>query len=203
MPDPAPSARPRTRWRTGLAAAVALVVAALAAAVVGHLLRGGGVERPVVPLSTATTAPVASGDVLYVHVLGAVHRPGLYALDAGDRVVDAIAAAGGTTDAADPAGVNLARFVSDGEQLLVPAVGEAPPDGAPGSASGPGSGDLVDLNTAEEATLDELPGIGPALADRIVAWRDEHGRFASVDDLLEVSGIGESVLERLRDLVRV
>ncbi len=133
--------------------------------------------------------------VVYVHVSGAVAKPGLYRLAEGARVVDVIAAAGGFADDADPAGVNLARLLSDGEQLHVAAAGESP---------APGSADVrVDLNSAEATDLEALPGIGPAIAGRIVAWREEHGRFTSVEDLLAVSGIGEKMLAGLRDRVRV
>jgi competence protein ComEA len=113
--------------------------------------------------------------------------------------VDAVAAAGGFTEVADAAGLNLARLVSDGEQIVVPAVGETPPGAVPGLA---GDG-RVNLNTADLAALDTLPGVGPATAAKIVAWREQHGRFASVEDLLDVSGIGEAKFEGLRDLVTV
>lgn len=136
-----------------------------------------------------------SATVVYVHVSGAVARPGLYRLAEGARVVDAIAAAGGFADDADPSAVNLARLVGDGEQLHV---------GAAGETVSPGAGDgRIDLNGADAAALEALPGIGPALAARIIAWREEHGRFTSVDDLLAVAGIGEKVLAALRDQVRV
>lgn len=156
--------------------------------------------------SGSPSASVAVGPAsVYVHVHGAVVAPGLYRLDVDARVVDAIAAAGGFTDSADRAGVNLARPVSDGEQLLVPEPGQVPPasvDPAPGPTTGDGQ-DAIDLNTADAAALDTLPRVGPALAERIIAWREENGRFTSVEDLLAVSGIGEKMLEALRDRVRV
>jgi competence protein ComEA len=138
----------------------------------------------------------AGGTPIFVHVLGEVARPGLYELREGDRVVDAVAAAGGMTDAADPAGVNLARLLSDGEQLAVPAVGEV-------VASAPGivADGRVDLNTADAAALDTLPRIGPAMAQRIIEWRESNGPISSVDDLLAVSGIGTKTVEALRPLV--
>ncbi|NLE71005.1 MAG: ComEA family DNA-binding protein, partial [Actinomycetales bacterium] len=118
---------------------------------------------------------------------------------------------GGATAEADLAGVNLARVVADGEQVVVPRPGEAAAaavtaagggttggTGGAGGAAGP-----LDLNAADAAALDTLPGIGPVLAERIVAWRAEHGRFTSVEELTEVSGIGPTLLARLRDLVRV
>lgn len=147
----------------------------------------------------ASDEGVVTGGELYVHVLGEVARPGLYVLEPDARVVDAIAAAGGTLDDADLQAVNLARPLSDGEQLIVPAVGAAP-EGGEGTPVGDG---LVDLNNADQAALETLPRIGPALAQRIIDWRETNGRFASVDDLLAVPGIGEKLLAGLRDLVRV
>ena len=115
----------------------------------------------------------------------------------GARAVDAVAAAGGFAEDADRAGVNLARLLVDAEQLVIPVLGAAE-DGASGTSSG-----LIDLNTADAALLSTLPRIGPALAERIVAWRQANGGFRSVDDLLAVSGIGSRTLEGLRALVTV
>ncbi|WP_149085528.1 MULTISPECIES: ComEA family DNA-binding protein [Microbacterium] len=196
--SPAPSPPPRRTLRLGLGAAVVLAIVALSTAVGLGLLQGQQSSVEAVPLAESTASVEPAPAELYVHVLGAVERPGLYVLHADSRVVDALAAAGGSTDAADLAGVNLARPVEDGEQILVPVVGAiSDPSAAP-----PGDG-TVDLNTADQAALEELPGIGPALAERIVAWREENGRFRTVDDLLAVPGIGEKVLEGLRDGVRV
>ncbi|WP_337026893.1 helix-hairpin-helix domain-containing protein, partial [Microbacterium sp. LB16] len=121
-------------------------------------------------------------------------------LDLDARLVDAVGAAGGTTDDADLTAINLARAVEDGEQILVPTVG-APTAASPGAAT-PGD-TRIDLNAADQAALETLPRIGPALAERIIAWREENGRFQSVDDLLAVPGIGEKLLEGMRDGVRV
>ena len=127
-------------------------------------------------------------------------HPGVVRLAQGSRVVDAIAAAGGATADAQVSALNLARVLVDGEQIAVPRPGEQPaPAGAAASAGGD---DLVDLNTADAAALDALPGIGPVLADRIVAHRED-GPFTTVDELADVAGIGPTLLERLRDLVRV
>lgn len=155
-----------------------------------------GSSQVIAPSTRATEVPTVA-DVIYVHILGQVMRPGLYELHDGDRAVDAVAAAGGFTQTADPGGLNLARLVSDGEQIVVPAVGEVP---AAGSASVPGK---VNLNTADAAALDTLPGVGPATAAKIIAWRQQNGRFSSVEDLLDVGGIGQSKFESLRDLVTV
>lgn len=144
---------------------------------------------------------------LVVDVVGEVNRPGIVRLPAGSRVVDAVQAAGGTTTDADVTVINQARLLVDGEQIRVPRPGEVvtSPAGTPG-ATGPvgapsGSGGLVSLNGADLATLDTLPGVGPVLAQRILDWRSTHGRFASVDELGEVPGIGDKLLERLRPLV--
>lgn len=154
------------------------------------------------------------GAELMVHVIGQVHEPGVVQLPTGSRVVDAVEAAGGLTDQADAGSVNLARAVLDGEQVWVGAPGEEPPEGVvpASSAAGPsgvsdGGGALeqvpTDLNSATQAELEELPGVGPVTAERILAWRTENGRFTDPSELLEVSGIGERTLEQLAPLVRV
>ena len=124
--------------------------------------------------------------------------PSRQSLTPSNGVADAIEAAGGAGVEADLSSVNLARIVTDGEQILVPRPGEVPPE----AASAPGSGS-VDLNAASPATLETLPGIGPVLAQRIADWRTDHGRFTSVDELTEVSGIGPALLDGVRDLVTV
>ena len=157
---------------------------------------------PPPPVSPTATAVV-------VHVAGQVATPGIVRLSPGARVVDAIEAAGGATTTADLASVNLARPVVDGEQVYVPQPGEVPPPqdsaspGGPGAGATGGPGATIDLNTADGSALDALPGVGPVLAERIIAWRSEHGRFTSVDELGEVSGIGEKLLSPIRDRVRV
>lgn len=149
-----------------------------------------------------------------VHVVGQVVSPGVVEVPTGSRVIDAIGVAGGLTAGADAAAVNLAREVVDGEQVYVPAPGEVPPTqpgtsaGAEGAAAGgeagtPATPGLVDVNTATVEDLDTLPGIGPALAARIIQWRTDNGAFSSVDQLADVSGIGPAVLGKIRDLVTV
>ncbi len=135
---------------------------------------------------------------IYVHVAGEVKSPGLYRLDFDARVIDAIAAAGGTLPEADLQAVNLARSINDGEQLIVPAFGEV----AAGT-SGAASDGKVNINTADSTTLQTLPRVGPALAERIIEWRESNGPFRGVDDLLAVSGIGEKMLAGLREKVTV
>lgn len=157
------------------------------------------------PFAAATapaTQPVTSAAVegaVVVHVAGAVQRSGVYRLADGDRVVDAVAAAGGMAANAEPDAINLAARVVDGQRVYVPRVGESVPQlDSSGSPSGP-----VDLNAATEEQLDDLPGVGPATAAAIVAHRESNGPFGSVDDLGEVRGIGPAKLDALRELVTV
>jgi competence protein ComEA len=161
---------------------------------------------------TASLAPAAVTDdrSVVVHVVGQVARPGIVRLPAGSRVVDAVTSAGGSTRSADTSRVNLARVVVDGEQIYVPTVGEPSGPAASGGVAGSGAGGgpaattgAVNLNTADESALDALPGVGPVLAQRILAWREQHGTFSSVDELTEVQGIGDKLLESLRPLVTV
>ncbi|AKT52748.1 hypothetical protein ADJ73_10260 [Arsenicicoccus sp. oral taxon 190] len=170
---------------------------------------------PGAPASGSAT-PAATTTGVVVDVGGQVRRRGVVRLGAGSRVVDALSAAGGPLPGADLAALNQARVLVDGELVFVPRPGEAPPAGAnqpasgtgatgvPGAAGGgpPGAGAPVDLNRATAEQLDALPGVGPAIAARILEWRAQHGRFSSVDELGEVQGIGPKMLERLRALVR-
>ncbi|MWC00102.1 ComEA family DNA-binding protein [Agromyces seonyuensis] len=199
-----PRARPARR--IGLGAAIVLVVLAVGVSAWWSATSSGGGAHGTVTVGVASDEPVAlaAEPPLLVHVLGAVARPGLVELAAGSRAVDAIAAAGGLAADADPAGVNLARPVTDGEQLRVPKVGEVvEASGAGGgAAAGGGAGDgLVHLNTADVAALDTLPRIGLALAQRIIDYREANGPFASVDQLGDVAGIGDAILSGLDGLV--
>jgi competence protein ComEA len=160
-------------------------------------------------------APADTGPIV-VSVSGKVARPGLLRLAPGSRVGDAVAAAGGAAPDADLTGLNLAARLSDGEQVVVgvptpatpPAAGAAPAGaagaagGASGGAGAPGGG-RVDLNTATLEQLDQLPGVGPVTARHILDWRTQNGRFATVDQLQDVSGIGDARFATLRDLVTV
>jgi competence protein ComEA len=140
---------------------------------------------------------------LAVHVAGHVRHPGLVRLPAGSRVNDAIRAAGGVTSGADLDAVNLARKLTDGEQVLIPGPGDPPPPLAPGATSAPGApAGPLDLNTATVEQLDTLPGVGEVTAGRIVAYRSAHP-FTTVDELLEVPGIGQRRFDQLKDLVTV
>ena len=184
----------RSRLRIALGAAVVLVLVGLGCAVLFSALAPTGSSSVVAP--SAVPSAVPSG--IFVHVLGEVSSPGLYELSEGDRAIDAVAAAGGFTAKADQAQLNLARFVTDGEQIVVPRVGASP--GVAAGTSVPGK---VNLNTADAATLETLPRIGPAMAERILAWRETNGRFAAVEDLMSVSGVGEKTFEGLKSLVTV
>lgn len=184
--------------------------------------RGGGES------GSGSAGGSAGSSSIVVYVSGAVKAPGVYTLAAGARVDDAVRAAGGLTERAESAGTNLAAQLSDGEHVHVAATGESAPSGAlgpsPGSdaaggkegagASGKGAGKKaaagqkagtakVNVNTAGAEELQTLPGVGPATAKAIIAWREENGRFRSVDDLLDVSGIGKATLAKFRDRVSV
>ncbi len=157
----------------------------------------------------AGSAATAPEQTLFVHVVGEVHDPGVYELAAGVRVSDAIDAAGGATEAAVLSAVNLARPLTDGEQLVVPDATVAA-SGASGTGAVNGADNvagtvpgLVNLNTADLASLETLPGVGPALARRIIDWRGANGRFSSAEQLLDVSGIGQKTFEQLRAKVTV
>jgi competence protein ComEA len=188
----------RARLRTRTGAVVVLVLVALGCAVLVSAVTRGAPAAEVARLEPEASATAFDGAAIFVHVLGAVEHPGLYELREGDRAVDAVAAAGGFLDTADQTQLNLARFVVDGEQISVPVIGEAPVS-APGlTAQG-----LVNINTADTATLETLPRVGPAMAARIIAWRESNGRYTTVEDLMNVSGIGDRTFEGLKDLVTV
>lgn len=135
--------------------------------------------------------------VIYVHVVGEVISPGIYQLDSGSRLMDAVFAAGGLTKLADDASVNLARELTDGEQIVIFKVGEAPQ--IISSANSPGA--LISLNRASAIELEALPGVGPALAGRIIDWRTANGGFKKKEDLLSISGIGDKLFAGLKDQV--
>lgn len=135
---------------------------------------------------------------LLVDVQGEVERPGVVVLSSGSRVIDAIAAAGGFTEDAVTESMNLAREVHDGEQLIVPSEGEESAVDSGVSADG-----LININRASAEELQQLPRVGPATAATIIAYREEHGPFTSVDQLQDVSGIGPAIMEQLRPLITV
>jgi competence protein ComEA len=207
-PEEPSTPAPRRSWdrfgrvdpgrRGVLALGAVAAMAALVAVLVLVRARPHEVVPPAVlsPGTAIGASPSAAAGELVVAVAGKVRRPGLVRLPPGSRVDDAVRAAGGLLPGASYGLLNLARHLVDGEQVLV---------GIAGAAAGPAgaAGGLLDLNTATAQDLDGLPGIGPVLAERIVAWRTEHGRFGSVDQLREVGGIGESKYAQLKSKVTV
>ncbi|MEQ8716957.1 MAG: helix-hairpin-helix domain-containing protein [Acidimicrobiales bacterium] len=187
-----------------------VVIAAVVVAVGGVVWLATASDAPPARLDTADVpratvlpdpTPGGEADVVVVHVAGAVVAPGVYHVQAGARVADVVAAAGGPTVDGETDRLNLAAPVADGERVYVPRVGEeiVAPVGGSGAAAGGGP---VDLNTADSLALQGLPGVGPTIAAAIIARREE-ARFASVEDLLDVAGIGPTRLDALRDLVTV
>ncbi|MGV8969143.1 MAG: ComEA family DNA-binding protein [Microbacteriaceae bacterium] len=218
MPQLAELAPRRTRVRVGIGAAVVLFLIAAAAAVLFSALTptgfnsevinefGGGVDPDTGNvISNGPDASSGSNNVttIFVHILGAVEVPGLYELRDGARAVDAVAAAGGFDEKADHTQLNLARFVTDGEQIVVPEIGQVPISGAAMGGVGAVVPGKVNINTADAATLETLPRIGPSMSSRIISWRESNGRFTTIDDLMSVTGIGDKTFEGLRDLVTV
>lgn len=214
--------------RTPVLAGVLLTLAVLGGIVAFSLFRGGSLPANAAGSETANTqlaaaappmaqspetTPETTGVELWVHVLGEVERPGVYQLAEGERVFDALEAAGGAAAGAALEAINLARALTDGEQLRIPDAAEAAawadaetPDTEPSipQPAGPSPGsETVNLNTATLAELQTLPRVGPALAERILAFVTDTGGFATVEELILVSGIGERTLEGLRELVRV
>lgn len=162
------------------------------------------VEAALPRASVPTTVTSTTATSVVVQAAGAVARPGVYRLPAGARVADLLEMAGVLPEA-EPQALALAALLVDGQRVWVPKVGEEPALGTvPGAVAAAGAAPLpVDLNTADAALLDTLPGVGPALAAAILQYRDQMGRFTTVDDLLDVPGIGPATLERVRPLVRV
>jgi competence protein ComEA len=198
-------------------AAVLLLVIAVALRLHAHGSGGGAsvsLEEPARAAPASGAAPAAGGAAspagreLYVDVAGAVRRPGLYRLPAGSRVAAAVERAGGLSRRADRTGVNLAAQLADGQQVIVPGRGTVGAGGAAASgASGPAGagargGGTISLSTASEAQLETIDGIGPALAGRIIEYRDSHGGFHSLDELKQVSGIGDKRFETLQKALR-
>lgn len=211
--------RDRLPLSAGHVAAVAVVAVVGLVVTCWWLVRSGGhevaapltVSTPRAALATpdapATGADAAPGSItrpakIVVDVVGKVRRPGIAVLRSGDRVVDAIRAAGGVRPGAGVGSLNLARPLTDGEQIVVGApVGPGPPANAPVSGA-PVTG-LVNLNTADETELESLPEVGPVTAQAILAWRSQHGSFSSVDQLLDVDGIGDATLAKLTPYVTI
>lgn len=174
----------------------ALLIAVVAGVVIGRPAEIPDVEIAFDPGVDSTIGQLGR---VTVHVSGAVVSAGLVEVPESARVADAIAAAGGVTALADLGSINLAEMVSDGRQVVVPAVGS----NSTGSQTSDAGGSMVRINSADASVLEGLPGVGPVLAEKIVAHRDEFGPFTAVEDLLDVPGIGERKLASFRDLVAV
>jgi competence protein ComEA len=201
--------------RTQPVAAPEMVREAAAYGAGGEGEAAGADARTGAPEATATATDPAGAEIV-VDVGGKVRKPGVHRLPAGSRVVDALRAAGGVRPGAKTEGLNRARFLVDGEQVIVGAPAQAAvtgaggtvqgspagPGGPAGTATGPAAAAPVSLNTATAEQLDTLPGVGPVLAQHIIDYRTRNGGFRSVDELREVNGIGERRFADLRDLVR-
>ena len=166
----------------------------------GHLTDDGHHTATAITIA-AVTDSAASG--MKIHVVGAVIHPGLYEAGPGSRVADAVALAGGSTPDADLSRINLAAKLADGQQIVVPqkngaAGGAAPGTGGSGGAGGASPSNPVNLNSATAAQLDSLDGIGPKTAQKIIDYREAHGGFRSIDELLEVPGIGQAKLDQIK-----
>ena len=200
--------RPRETLALGVLCVVIVAGAAFAYARSLPKPVPGSAASPLPAASPDASAPGVPGGV-FVHMAGAVSRPGVYELPGGARVIDGIDAAGGARPDAELSSINLARPLTDGERVYIPRRGEAPPAtaGADPAASDPsssaGSSGKVNINTATVAQLEELPGIGEVIAQRIVDYRTQHGPFKNVRDLLKVEGIGEKKFESIQDQVTV
>lgn len=190
----------RNRWSVALGAALGLVALIVVVAVGSHIFRSATPKPSVVvasqPVAAEGNLPTPVAATVMVHVVGAVESPGVIELPENSRIVDALAEAGGARADAVLSGINLARVLFDGEQIVVPALGDEP-----AGASGDAPPGLVSLSRGSSAELETLPRVGPATAARIIAWREANGPFASVDDVLAVSGIGPATLEGFRSLV--
>jgi competence protein ComEA len=193
--------------------ALAVVAAAAVALAVSFLWRSHAVPAPLIaasslpgrPSSSTSSARAASpsASVVVVDVAGKVHHPGVLRLPSGSRVVDALTAAGGTLRGVDLTGLNLARTLQDGEQVVVGVTAPAAAAGTGQGATGSPTSGPIDLNSATLEQLETLPGIGPSLGQRIIDWRTAHGRFNTVAELREVSGIGDARYAVLAPRVRV
>ena len=175
--------------------------------IVGLLIAAGVVAfairwRPPEPIVIEPPAPTATPGPIRVYVSGAVIRADVYELPSNSIVRDAVAAAGGAASDADLDQINMAKPLRDGEQVYVPRIGEAPTS-VPVGQAGAGSFGPININTATQAELETLPGIGPALAARIVAYREANGPFPNVEAIQNVAGIGPSTFEAIKDLITV
>jgi competence protein ComEA len=168
-----------------------LLLLFLAIVVAELLISGQSTSEPIrVNKTKQTSTLLTTSNSQFIHIVGEVKNPGVYPISAGTRLFEVIAEAGGFTSSADRASVNLARTVTDGEQVIVSSLGK------PQASDG-----LIHLNLATASDFDKLPGIGPTLAGRIVDWRHANGSFKTVDDLRRVGGIGDKLFAAIKSLV--
>ena len=158
---------------------------------------GGTAGRPELTFAADSSRGEAGTEDVVVHVAGAVRRPGVYRLPAGSRVTDAVRRAGGFAGGASRDAINLAARLSDGQQVVVPGPGTPAASSAPGGESGP-----ISLGSATVEQLDQIDGIGPVTAQKIIEFRDQHGGLSSIDQLDEVDGIGPSTMQTLRSALQ-
>ncbi len=183
---------PASRRKLRIAAGAGVAAVALVGSLWGNLSSGSGdVVVDTSPTGASVAPPAAT---LVVQVVGAVAKPGVYEVPVDSRVMDAVTMAGGMTAKADPASLNLARIVQDGEQIIVGSGGRS-------SSGASAQRSTVNINTATAADFETLPRIGATLAERIVAYRDDNGPFTTIDSLLEVPGIGKLTLAGFRDKI--
>lgn len=190
-----------------------IVVLVIVLGLVVSVVKNGGQEEAQAQEQAAATEEETSA-VIYVDVGGEVNQPSVVELSDGSRVTDAIAAAGGLTEKADLTDINRAAFVSDGEKIFIPSQedgdsdglisGDSGNSGSGGSgSSGRSSDGKININTADSTQLQELNGVGPATAEKIIDYRKQNGRFQSIEDIKNVSGIGDKTYEKLKDHIRV
>lgn len=196
---------PSAPAKIGAVALVVLVVAGVGWAVFSSMRAPAfevHADEAVAPSSSEPEAVEARAQV-YVYVTGAVANPGVYSLDEGLRVCDAVEAAGGLTEDADASTVNLARVLSDGEHIALPTKAEVETALAQGSAGGAAASSLVNINTADASALETLSGVGSATAQAIISDREQNGPFSTIEDLMRVDGIGEKKFAKLKDSICV
>ena len=186
------------------------VLALLAAFVIGGTFYGYSTSDDVVALDAAEKPEHPAGNDMTVYVTGAVNRPGIVTVAAESRVVDAVNACGGLLPTADAENINMAQSLKDGQQVRVPekeaaaSTGITPDKSVPAGAKAANTANgKVNINTADEAALDTLPGVGPAMAKRIIEYRMTEGMFQSIEDIKKVRGIGEAKFEKMKDKISI
>ncbi len=191
-------------------AAVIVTTVVIAALFFALFWKGGDaseiiMEKPISETETGSLTDSSEPEAaeIYVDISGQIHNPGVYSVEEGARVFEVIEKAGGLTEDASVEQINQAEAVSDGQKIVIPAKGEELLAAEVYDISGKASRGLININTADSQTLQEIPGVGPATAEKIIAYRTENGRFAKIEDIRNVSGIGEKTFEKLKDKITV